>query len=89
MPEITKRAAFYARRCGPQTFHIEVDGAIVNIMVGLETRNGRQVTRVDIIPDDERRGGDSDGRVWKDLGDGRVVRLHENEHDLPADPDGI
>lgn len=60
-----RRLSFYAKgnRSG-NLLHIEVDGAIVNIRVGLTDADGNQVTRVDIIPDDERRSPDEDGRYW-------------------------
>jgi hypothetical protein len=92
MPEVIKTATFYSnKRSGPKTFHIEVDGAIVNITIGLTTRGGRAVTRVDVIPDDEHRGGDGNGRLWKQLpgDDPRIVRLHEDERELPADLDHL
>jgi hypothetical protein len=59
--------------------HIETPGAIVNICVGLTDRRGRAVIRVDVLPDDEARGGDAQGRVWRLVGSGtaRVVRLKE------------
>lgn len=53
--DVTRRATFYAGNRGPKTFHIETDGCIVNITVGLRTRDGREVTRVDVLPDDETR----------------------------------
>jgi hypothetical protein len=92
MPEITKRASFYTKGGGVKTFHIETDGAIVNITVGLETRNGRRVTRVDVIPDDESCGGDEEGRIWRipqgmPGGDARIIRTHEGEKFLPLSPE--
>jgi hypothetical protein len=55
-----KRVEFYAatNRSG-NLLHIETDGCIVNIRVGLADADGRPVTRVDILPDDKLRG---DGR---------------------------
>lgn len=31
--------------------HVEADGCIVNVQVGLRDREGRRVTRIDVIPD--------------------------------------
>ncbi len=79
MPEITKRATFYAHKRSPKprTFHIEIDGAVVNITVGLTDNEGRLVSRVDVSPDDESRGGDEGGRVWHQDGP-RIIRQHES-----------
>lgn len=70
---------FYANDSGRKTLHIETDGCVVNIDVGLTDAEGRQVTRVSVSPDDETRGGDGDGRIWRQDGP-RVIRLHEGEH---------
>lgn len=55
-----KRATFYAATKGSphRLFHIETDGAIVNIEVGLTDEQGNAITRVEVVPDDENRGGD-------------------------------
>lgn len=60
-----KRVTFYAdtNRSG-NLLHIETDGAIVNIHVGLINNEGKQVTRVNVIPDNASRGGDGTGRLW-------------------------
>lgn len=62
------------------TLHIEAEGCIVNIRVGLTDSRGRKVTAVSILPDDETRGGDGQGRVWRLVGaaGARVVRLNKN-----------
>ena len=52
------------RRNQHDTLHIETDGAIVNIRVGLRDSQGRPVTAIEVIPDDEARGGDGQGRIW-------------------------
>lgn len=44
--------------------HIETDGAIVNIRIGLTDSQGRRVTSVEIIPADDARGGDGLGGFW-------------------------
>lgn len=56
--------------------HIEAEGCIVNIRVGLTDRDGNEVTSVEILPDDESRGGDGYGRVWHLDGtaNNRVIR---------------
>lgn len=80
MPDISKSATFYAVKRGPRTFHIETDGAIVNITVGLVDREGHLITRVEVIPDDASRGGDGKGRMWvQPEGGARVIRLHDWE----------
>lgn len=38
--------------------HIESEGMVVNIRVGLTDDQGNEVSRVDILPDDKTRGGD-------------------------------
>jgi len=68
MAEITRRVGFYSVVGEPRTLHIETDGAIVNITVGLHDVDGRPVTRVDTLPDDESRGGDEHGRIWEQDG---------------------
>jgi hypothetical protein len=70
-----KSISFYAEgnRSG-NVLHIETDGCTVNIHVGLTDAQGRQVTRIDVSPDDESRGGDGSGYVWRD------------EHANPAQP---
>lgn len=56
---------FYAPDSGEvRTLHIETTGAVVNITVGLVDRDGQPVTRVDVTPDGEARGGDARGRFW-------------------------
>lgn len=45
--------------------HIETEGCIVNIQVGLTDNEGRAVTSVTILPDDESRGGDGEQRIWR------------------------
>ena len=60
-----RRASFYAdtNRSG-NLMHIETDGAIVNIQVGLRDNDGNQVTVVSVLPDDETRSPDPDGHYW-------------------------
>ncbi len=82
-----KRVTFYAsRRQSANQLHIETDGAVVNIEVGLHDAGGRLVTRVDVSPDGESRGGDGLGRFWVQDGP-RIVRLHEGETALPGAAD--
>lgn len=77
-----RRESFYAstNRSG-NLLHIETDGCVVNIHVGLIDADGHEVTRVDVLPDDERRSPDEDGRYWhtEDVGgnqlDGMVARV--------------
>lgn len=53
-----RTVTFYAdtNRSGGK-LHVETDGCIVNITVGLRNLEGCQVTRIDVLPDDEVRGG--------------------------------
>lgn len=90
MPEVTKLATFYAGRgqSRVKTFHVETDGCIVNITVGLVDQYGRRVTRVDVVPDDERRGGDGDGLIWRQVdNDPRVICVGDNPG-IPLIADG-
>jgi hypothetical protein len=83
-----KRMSFYAKgnRSG-NLLHIETDGCIVNIQVGLHDVDGRQVTSVRISPDDESRGGDGQGRIWVQDGS-RIVQLLDGETRLPVHASG-
>lgn len=57
---------FYAKRNrSGNLLHIETDGCIVNIRVGLTDDQGRTVTRIDVIPDSEESGGDGHGQPWE------------------------
>ena len=78
-----KRISFYAKgnRSG-NLLHIETDGCIVNIQVGLHDTDGRQVTSVRVSPDSYAEPG---GR-WVVDGS-RVVQLRDGETRLPPDPD--
>jgi hypothetical protein len=53
-----------------RVLHIETDGAIVNIEVGLSDAEGNPVTRVDVMSD---RTPDADGYMWDQV-DSRIVR---------------
>lgn len=66
MPEITQRVSFFQEdaHAEPKTLHIETEGAVVNITVGLTDDEGRTVTRIAANVDDESRGGDGQGRIW-------------------------
>jgi hypothetical protein len=70
-----KRMSFYAKtnRSG-NLLHIETDGCIVNIRVGLHDAEGREVTSVQVIPDQ------TTDATWVQDG-ARVIRLHEGEDD--------
>ncbi len=88
MPEITRRIDYYSRGRGPKvrTLHIETEGAIVNVTVGLTDSEGRAVPRVDGLPDDETRGGDGEGRIWHQDG-ARIIRQHLPADDYDTDDD--
>ncbi len=76
-----KRLSFHAKgnRSG-NLLHVETDGCVVNIHVGLTDEQGRAVTRVDVLADNEGRGGDGEGRFWHVDGP-RVVRQDEDAED--------
>ena len=59
-----KRIEFSNRNRSGNLLHIEIPGAVVNIRVNLRDNDGREVNHIEIIPDDEKRGGDGQGRVW-------------------------
>ena len=63
-----RRIGFTRRNRSGNLLHIETEGGIVNIQVGLTDTEGHPVTSVRIIPDDETRGGDGDGLYWKQDG---------------------
>ena len=58
MPVPMRRETFYAghNRSG-NVMHIETDGCVVEIRVGLADDRGRQVTQVDVMPDGDRYAG--------------------------------
>lgn len=75
-----KTITFYAKtNRSDDLLHIETDGCVVNIHVGLTTSEGRAVTRIDVLPDGKNRGGDNEGRTWEiaDANSGaiRVIRV--------------
>lgn len=56
-----KNISFYAKtNRSDNVLHIETDGAIVNVYVGLHDEDGHDVTTVEVLPDDASRGGE-----WK------------------------
>jgi hypothetical protein len=72
-----RRICFSRRNRSDNLLHIEIPGAVVNIRVNLHDHEGREVTRIDILPDNEHRGGDPEGRMWDvdSNSDGTVTRL--------------
>jgi hypothetical protein len=72
-----KRVEFSNRNRSDNLLHVEIPGGIVNIRVNLHDREGREVVNIEIIPDDQRRGGDGQGRIWDvdSNEDGTVTRL--------------
>jgi hypothetical protein len=80
-----RRESFYAgRNRSGDLLHIETDGCIINIEVGLHDRDGRQVTSVRVSPD----GDTGTGCIWVQEGS-RVVQLLPGETRLPADPSAL
>jgi hypothetical protein len=47
-----RRIGFTKRNRSGNLLHIETEGAIVNIRVGLEDTEGREVTSIEILPDE-------------------------------------
>lgn len=82
-----KRIA-HGARSRDRVLHIEADGVLINIEIGLADVEGHRVTAISVSPDDASRGGDGEGRLWV-VADAneygmRLVRLHEGETELPA-----
>jgi hypothetical protein len=78
-----RRIKFGRNNRSGNLLHIEIPGAIVNIRINLHDNQGREVTRVDILPDNEHRGGDEHGRMWDvdSNSDGTVTRLIRRHRD--------
>lgn len=73
-----KTVTFYAdRNRSGNLLHVETDGCIVNIHVGLRDSFGNRVTRVNVIPDDEYRGGDGNGSIWHVVNNQHTVLVHD------------
>lgn len=73
-----KTVEFHDDGHGPRLLHIEAEGCVINIRVGLTDASGALVTRVDVSPDDESRGGDGGGYMWHAVDgpiSGRIVRF--------------
>lgn len=68
----------HGRNARDPLLHIEADGVLVNIRVGLTDTEGHHVTRIDISPDDTSRGGDGEGYSWHQDGP-RIIRLPPGE----------
>lgn len=68
----------HPRNAREKLLHVEADGVLVNIRVGLTDAEGHPVTRIDISPDDKSRGGDGTGYYWYQDGP-RIIRLHPGE----------
>lgn len=47
-----KRVSYYKGNRTGNLLHIETEGAIVNIRVGLQNTEGHEVTSISILPDD-------------------------------------
>ena len=65
-------------RSGCKGLHIETEGCVVNIREGLTDLRGREVTSIEILPDNHCSGE----RIWKLIGciNNRVVRLKKIKH---------
>ena len=67
-----RRISFYANRNrSGNLLHIETDGCIVNIQVGLQDHKGREITSINILPDRYFKDkwtldGDTNNRVTKE-----------------------
>lgn len=81
-----KSIQFYAdTNRSDNLLHIETDGCVVNIRVGLTDFDGRRVTSVSISPEDESRGGDGQGSIWTVAEDSNAFVTRVIRHE-PGDP---
>lgn len=87
-----RREHFYAgtNRSG-NVLHVETDGAIVNIRVGLIDAEGRQVTHVSVTADGDRFAGeaawyarDDNGGRGSDHTSVRIVKEAERDGDIAS-----
>lgn len=69
-----KTISFHAGKSGVKTLHVETDGCIIDICVGLVDTYGRKVTRIDVSPEDETRSPDMNGYYWRKVDEARVIR---------------
>lgn len=85
MAERMQSVQFYDDGDGVQVLHIETDGAIYNIRVGLRDTHGRAVEALTISALDESRSvdGDGNGGKWLRFND-RLVRFPLNDDTEPA-----
>lgn len=72
------KTVVHGRKARDPLLHVEADGVLVNIHVGLTDSDGHHVTHVAVSPDDETRGGDADGYIWYQDG-ARIIRLEKGE----------
>lgn len=75
----------HGRNARDKLLHIEADGVLVNIHVGLTDMDGRHVTNVSVSPDDRSTGGDGSGHYWYQDG-ARIIRLHPGEEPPALEP---
>lgn len=62
----TARVVLHAPASGETaSLHVEMDGATVDLTVGLTDHQDRPVSRVDVALEDGTRGGDRHGNVWQ------------------------
>jgi hypothetical protein len=86
----TQTVRFYGRPGQTRTLKVETDGVMVVIEVGLTTNDGRRVTRIDKVVDNEQRGGDATGAMWDLADDGiRVIRREPDADTATGRPKGI
>lgn len=80
----------HSGRARDKLLHIETDGCIVNIRVGLTNTEGQRVTSIEILPDGEGRGGDGEGGIWQlapeCVSNNRVIRIQTPETDATETP---
>lgn len=69
----------HSARSRDRMLHVETEGGIVNITVGLTDREGRPVTSVEVIPDSYV------GESWHRDGYGntRLIRQHPDDKPIP------
>lgn len=68
-----KRISFTKKNRSGNTLHIETEGCIVNIHIGLTDMKGRKTVNVSVLPD---RGS---GEEWHIEGDTSIILVKEGK----------
>jgi hypothetical protein len=75
--QLTRRhAALVAKRLRDDLLYVEIPGAIVNICVGLQDADGRDVSRIEVLADGDRYAGNTPWWIEGETGrNGLAVRV--------------